>query len=209
MSIFCTVFDCPPFVHPKTFMLNVALKEWQIVCDLLLEGELALLLRKGGIHETGGAGVFELEHPEFALFPAWLHQVPNRMKPMYRDRVQRFREEPAEVTLRGFGAVDHIWQVPSRAAFDELDDLHCWSRPQIDMRFNYKPERPLYLMAVRVHRLKEPKTITNRESYAGCKSWVPLEGDDAVDETNADVVLSDVAFTDVIERVNRAFATTD
>lgn len=186
-------------------MLNVALKEWQIVCDLLLEGELALLLRKGGIHERGGAGVFELEHPRFALFPAWLHQVPNRMKPAYRDRVERFREEPAEVTLRGVGQVDHIWQVPSREAFDALDDLHCWSPGQINMRFRYKPERPLFLMAVRVHRLAEPKTIANRETYAGCKSWVPLADEDAVNDAASDPVLDDVAFGRVIERVQSAF----
>jgi len=187
-------------------MLDVALKEWQIVCDLLLEGELAVLLRKGGIHETGGAGVFELEHPRFALFPAWLHQVPNRMKPTYRDRVERFRAEPSEVTLRGVGEARHIWQVPSRDAFDTLDDLHCWSRPQIDMRFNYKPERPLYLMAVRVHRLAEAKTVANRASYAGCKSWVPLAEGDAVDERGAAAAMPRAAFDDVVDRVNRAFA---
>lgn len=186
-------------------MLNVALKEWQIVCDLLLEGELTVLLRKGGIHERGGAGVFELEHPRFALFPAWLHQVPNRMKPQCRERVHRLREEPAEVTLRGIGAVDHIWQVPSREAFDELDDLHCWSRPQIDMRFRYKPERPLYLMAVRVHRLNQPRTIANRETYAGCKSWVPLADEDAVDDREIEPVLDTAAFLRVIERINDAF----
>ena len=43
-------------------MLDIALKEWAVVCNLLLEGRLAVLLRKGGIAETGGAGVFELEH---------------------------------------------------------------------------------------------------------------------------------------------------
>lgn len=186
-------------------MLNVALKEWQIVCDLLLEGELAVLLRKGGIHETGGAGVFELEHPRFALFPAWLHQVPNRMKPRYRKRVERIRQEPAEVTLRGLGVVDHIWPVPSRAAFDQLDDMHCWSRPQIDMRFRYKPERPLYLMAVRVYRLNEPKTIPNRETYAGCKSWVPLTPEDGVDDQHVTPVLADVDFNRVVERVQSTF----
>lgn len=187
-------------------MLNVALKEWQAVCDLLLEGKLALLLRKGGVHERGGPGVFELEHPRFALFPAWLHQVPNRMKKLYRDRVQRLRQEPPEVTLRSLAHAAHIWQVPSREAFDRLDDLHCWSRPQIDMRFHYKPERPLYLLAVRVYKLAQPKTIPNRPAYAGCKSWVPLEPEDAVDDRDATPVLDDTAFAALIEQVNAAFA---
>ncbi|MFW6031925.1 MAG: DUF1802 family protein [Phycisphaeraceae bacterium] len=185
-------------------MLDVALKEWKIVTDLLLEGELALLLRKGGIHERGGVAVFELEHPRFALFPAWLHQVPNRMKPPYRGRVERFREEPGEVTLRGFGEAARIWQVPSREAFDQLDDLHVWSKPQIDMRFNYKPERPLYLMAVRVYQLAQPKTIPNREKYAGCRSWVPLEPADVVDDAGATPVLEDAAFERIVARCDAA-----
>ena len=186
-------------------MLDVALKEWAVVCELLLEGELTVLLRKGGIHERGGAGVFELEHPRFVLFPAWLHQVPNRMKPRHRQRVERFRQEPAQVTLRGVGEVDNIWPVPSREAFDELDDLHCWSRPQIDMRFRYKPDRPLYLMAVRMHRLKEPKTVVNREAYAGCRSWVPLAAEDAVDERDMEPVLAAEVFAWVVDRISRTF----
>ncbi|MEX0655217.1 MAG: DUF1802 family protein [Phycisphaeraceae bacterium] len=190
-------------------MLDVALKEWAVVCDLLLEGRLTLLLRKGGIHERGGVAVFELEHPRFALFPAWLHQVPNRMKPAYRERVVRRREEPVEVTLQGMAEATHIWQVPSREAFDALDDLHVWSKPQIDMRFNYKPERPLYLVAVRVSRLAAPKTIVNRPAYAGCKSWVPLEAGDAVDEGGAAAVVDEGAYGRVVARVERAMRPTD
>ncbi len=109
------------------------------------------------------------------------------------------------MTLRGMGSVDHIWPVPSREVFDRLDDLHCWSRPQIDMRFHYKPERPLYLMAVRVYQFAQPKTIPNREHYAGCKSWVPLEAHDAVDDSNAAPVLDDAAFQHVVDRVNHTF----
>jgi hypothetical protein len=55
-------------------MIGVGLKEWAIVCDLLLEGKLAIMLRKGGIHESGGPGVFELEYPRCALFRSWAHQ---------------------------------------------------------------------------------------------------------------------------------------
>src|SRR5690606_1462050 len=116
-------------------MLSIALKEWSIVCDLLLEGSLAILSRKGGIHESGGPGVFELEHPRFVLFPSWAHQRPGMMKPPYRDRVNVLTAEPQRLTFHGLGEVSHIWHVPSRGAFDQLDDLHCWTREQIDMRF--------------------------------------------------------------------------
>ena len=52
-------------------MLRIALKEWAVICDLLLAGEQAILLRKGGVHEGTGPGQFRLEHDRFALFPAW------------------------------------------------------------------------------------------------------------------------------------------
>ncbi len=187
-------------------MLDIALKEWAVVCDLLIEGELALLLRKGGVHEWGGPGRFRLEHDRFALFPAWEHQNPDWIKPAYRDRVVLFEAEPQWFELRGVATVGRIWPVPSREAFDQLDDLHCWEKPQIDMRFNYKPERPLYLMAVRAYRLAEPKTIRMTDEYRGCMSWAPLAADDRVDDTGATPALDDSAFEAIVERVEQAFS---
>lgn len=190
-------------------MLQVALKEWSVVCDLLVSGELAILLRKGGIHEYAGPGRFELEYRRFLLFPAWEHQRPELVKPAYQSRVQVFDREPAEITFRGWAEVapETIWKVPSsggRAAFDRLDDLHPWARAQIDMRFNYKPERPLYLMALRVHVLDRPKTVANRDAYAGCKSWVPLEPADGVDESASRPAMDDARFAALVERVRAA-----
>lgn len=188
-------------------MLNIALKEWAIVCDLLLEGRLALLLRKGGIHESGGPGVFELEHPRFLLFPSWMHQKPAMIKEEHRGRVQVTAVEPAEITFRGLGEVARIWQVSDRGLFapgGELDRLHCWTPAQIDMRFDYRPENPLYLMAVRVWRLAAARTVTNHAEYAGCKSWVPLRPDDGVDDAHASPVIEDRAYAQILARVNGA-----
>jgi hypothetical protein len=181
-------------------MLDIALKEWAIVCDLLLEGKLTILLRKGGIHESGGPGVFELEHPRFLLFPSWAHQKPEMTKPEYRERTQVLAEPPT-ITFRGVGEVARIWQVRERAALDSLQDLHCWTPAQIDMRFNYKPQNPLYLMAVRARRLAEPKTVRNTNAYGGCKSWVPLGPGDAVDDAGAVPVVDERAFAGIVGRV--------
>jgi hypothetical protein len=184
-------------------MLDVALKEWAVVCDLLLTGRLTILLRKGGIHEAKGPGVFELEHPRFALYRTWAHQRPEMLKPEFQAHVAT-RSEPATITLDGIGEAVRIWRVPSRAAFDRLDDLHCWSVQQIDMRFDYKPDRPLYLMAVRARRLASPRTIANHAEYAGCRSWVPLRPGDGVDETGASPALDDAHFAALIDRVDDA-----
>src|SRR5690606_6397811 len=95
-------------------MLDIALKEWAVICELLLTGELAILLRKGGIHERGGPGVFELEHPRFVLYPSWAHQKPGMLKPPFAQRVEVMTQEPAQVTFEGIGEAARIWKVPSR-----------------------------------------------------------------------------------------------
>ena len=184
-------------------MLDIALKEWAVVCDLLLEGRLAILLRKGGIAEAGGAGVFELEHKRFVLFPSWAHQKPEMVKAPLGERVETL-DEPAKITFCGVGEAVQIWQVTSRAAFDTLDDLHCWSSAYIDMRFDYKPDRPLFLIAMRAYRLTHPKTIDYHSAYAGCRSWVPLRPGDEVDDTGAPPVIEDESFDAMIESINAA-----
>ena len=113
-------------------------------------------------------------------------------------------DEPFEQTVTGIADAVKIWEVPSRAAFDSLDDLHCWTKPQIDMRFDYKPEKPLYLMALRAWRLSEPKTVLNVPDYAGCRSWVPLAEQDAVDDNNLIPSMDDEQFESIVNRVSLA-----
>lgn len=153
--------------------LQIALKEWATVCHALETGRQMLLLRKGGIYEA--AGEFELENPQFLLFPTYLHQNLNMLKPADQAGFEPRSAEPAQVRISGAGEVTDIVQLKSRSQMDALDTEHVWTTPLIDMRFNYKPQNPLYLMLVRAYRLAEPVTVENTPAYAGCKSWVPLE----------------------------------
>jgi hypothetical protein len=77
---------------------------------------------------------------------------------------------------------------------DALDARHVWTSKLIDMRFNYRPENPLYLLLLRVSKLPEPVTLANTPAYAGCKSWVPLES--AVSTVGALPVMSDSRYED-------------
>ena len=182
-----------------------ALKEWAIVCDLLAEGRIALLPRKGGIREWGGPGVFELEHRDFFLFPTREHEKRERIKPDFLAHASAETTDGDTVRLSARATAEKIWRVPSRDAFDRLDDLHPWLPPAIDMRFDYKPENPLYLVALRVRRLAKPRTIPHRDTYRGCRSWVPLLAEDAPETTGEKSAMSDEAFAAVVERVNVAF----
>ena len=167
--------------------LPIALKEWATVCRALETGRQIILLRKGGILEAIGG--FELENPQFLLFPTYLHQNKDMLKPEAHAGFEPRTEEPQHVTLASAAEVTDIVRLQSRAQMDAVEDEHVWTAPLIDMRFNYRPANPLYLLIVRAYRLPRPVTIANTPAYAGCKSWVPL--DEPVSTTGATPVMDD------------------
>ncbi len=167
--------------------LQVGLKEWATVCDALGSGGQIVLFRKGGINDTGG--VFELEERQFLLFPTYLHQKADMLKPAARSKIQPFDAEPATVTLSLAAEVTDVLKVTDRAVADRIDDEHIWSPAQLDMRFNYKPDKPLFVVLLRVYRLIQPVMIANSPTYAGCRSWVPL--DEWVNVADATAALGD------------------
>jgi hypothetical protein len=171
--------------------LQIALKEWSVVCRALEQGTQLILLRKGGISESGD-GSFQVQHREFLLFPTYLHQNKQMLKPQFQEGYEPLAAEPDEVTLAAAGVVSDVVLIKSRRQMDEIDDQHVWTPPLIDMRFDYRPQNPLYLLIVRAYRLHEPVTIANTPAYAGCKSWVPL--DQPIETGDALPVLDDVRF---------------
>ncbi len=173
---------------PET--LETGLKEWATVCQAMADGGQIILLRKGGIYESGGE--FELEHRRFVFFPTYLHQNLEMLKPEARVGFEARSAEPDRVTLSVGAEVTDILQLKSREQMDELDDQHVWGPSLIDMRFNYKPANPLYLLVVRAWRLAEVVTVENTPAYAGCKSWVPLE--QRVSTQGATPVLDDTTY---------------
>jgi hypothetical protein len=74
------------------------------------------------------------------------------------------------------------------------------------MRFNYKPQNPLYLMLVRAYRLPEPHVLPNTPAYAGCRSWVPLDA--PIDTSGAFPVLEDSQFEAKQRKIANAIAGT-
>jgi hypothetical protein len=153
--------------------IRIALKEWHVVCRALREGRQTILLRKGGILEAKSG--FQIQHARFALFPTFLHQDVEMLKPEARRGFVAHASEPGTISIETVADVADIVQLHSREQMNALDDEHIWTVPLIDMRFNYKPNNPLYLLILRAYRFAQPVTIENTSEYAGCKSWVPLE----------------------------------
>jgi hypothetical protein len=184
--------------------LNVALKEWASVCAALGDGRQIILLRKGGIYES--AGEFEIEHRQFLLFPTYLHQKAEMLKPAEHAALKPMNAEPDKITISLAAEITDIIPVVNRPAIDALDDNHIWTSKLIDMRFNYRPENPLYLLFLRAYRLGKSVIIENTPAYAGCKSWVPL--DVSVQTKDATPVLDDTDYSRRSQMITRRLAST-
>jgi len=185
--------------HPN--FSSIALKEWDLTISALLSGRQVLLLRKGGILESENQ--FELEHSRFVFYPTFIHQDPRMVKPEFRAGLRQVAAEPEVVHIACYGEAAKIWEVPSRRKFDLLDDLHIWNVPLVDMRFAYRPEKPLYLVAVRAYRLAVPVMLPNTLAYAGCKSWVPLTQE--IDISKIDTAMSEGEFNQIVARIDTTF----
>lgn len=171
--------------------LDIAFKEWAVICAALATGRQTLILRKGGIAETGGE--FRPEHARFWLYPTLAHQQEAGVKP---ELAALFASGSADhpgtgqVRLSHFAEVTDVRHFDDLSAVQRLDDRHGWSAATVEQRFHYK--RPgLFALAVRVWSA-EPQIVTETPAYAGCKSWVELTEPLAV--TNVVPVLSDADF---------------
>jgi len=184
--------------------LKVALKEWASVCQAMVSGQQMILLRKGGIHEV--EGVFQLEEREFLLFPTYLHQNAEMLKPDFRGMLESHTTEPEVVPISAAAVVTDILRIERRSQIDAIYDQHIWGKAQIDMRFNYKPQNPLYLILLRAYVLGQVTNVKNTAAYAGCKSWVPL--DVAISMEGAKAALDDANYESrrrsILERIGRS-----
>ena len=162
--------------------MNVALKEWAVVAEALHQGKQTFLLRKGGIAE--GKHGFELKHDHFWFFPTWEHQQQDWIRPEFQPLLQSLEPtDPDTITLRHGAHVDEVRAAP--ADINRLLDSneHIWAEPYLRMRYDYRPDLPLYLVVIRTFSLREPVTIPNDRRYKGCRSWVDLYQDIPLDET--------------------------
>ncbi len=155
---------------------NIALKEWAVVCGQLLAGRQVVLLRKGGILEQKKG--FQIEHELFFLYPNSEHQSREQLKPALHGELDSAGPPPREsgqVRVPGFCRVVDIFKTDDPAKLRALEPLTCWTQALFDMRINYKPEKPNYVVTVRAYRLPQPIDVPYHPDYAGCHSWVPLK----------------------------------
>ncbi len=172
-----------------------ALKEWAAIVHGLLEGEQIIDVRKGGLREDGRH--FDVPARRFWLSPTAEHQQADLLKPAYAHWVGLAAASPAgaPITVPGWADCVALATVTEPEQLDALDSKLIWTRSYVESRFRWKQRDPLWVLALRVHRLAEPLRVEWRDTYGGCTSWVTYDGLPADPASLAsEPVLSDVAF---------------
>jgi hypothetical protein len=176
-------------------MATPAFKEWAVIVHALLEGEQILDVRKGGLYEDGRR--FGLHATRVWLYPTAEHQDPELLKPAYRSTIEFAAGSPVGEPIRIDGWADIVGAatITEPEQLDALDSKLIWTREYAESRLHWKKRQPLWVLAMRAHRLLEPLEVPWREEYGGCTSWVDLV-DPVPDPARlpSELGLSDVAF---------------
>lgn len=153
-----------------------ALKEWAVVCNALERGRQVVILRKGGILEYRQG--FEVKHERFLMFPTFEHQSKEHLRPDYADRLDEITNSapPSGITrLSSYADAKLVSEITDRAALRKLEKFHICNESYVNARMDYNPSKPMSVILLRVFVLNSPVEIPTQESWAGCRSWVPLE----------------------------------
>lgn len=183
---------------------RVALKEWAVAEEALATGQIALLVRKGGIHERQGD--FGVEHREFWIFPTGWHQNPADLaEPLHPLLDALAPPARGTVPFRVYAVVDDVFRVENADVLDRLDGMHPLSLPAAHYRFNYRGRPFVHALVLRAYRLAEPVTLPDTLRYEGCVSWVDL--DQEIPTADLAPALSDEDFTTIKGEIMRRLGT--
>ncbi|MFD0958284.1 DUF1802 family protein [Paenibacillus chungangensis] len=180
---------------------QIALKEWAVSLQALMEGDLIMIMRKGGIEEE--TKDFQLMDNRFYLMPAYEHQKEHLLKPQYRHKLAEtladWTPNMETIRLQGYAEVVDDIEIYDSDRLDKLRECHIWEDTFAEERLRWKRKNPLHLLILRVFRLQDEIEIPMRSAYNGCKSWVRLE--DGAPFREMTPVLTDEQFNRMREKM--------
>ena len=180
---------------------QLALKEWAITVRALADGDQIMMLRKGGIHEESKD--FRVVHPEFLLYPTYLHQREDLLKDSHQPTLrQLLSDSPADddsVTFTHWAQVHELLEIDQLGKVEDLAPHHIWTDTYAESRLHWKPMVPLTIMLLRVYRMESPVTVPYIPEYGGCKSWVDIIPTVQLGQTTP--VVDDATFAQMVEAV--------
>ncbi len=155
---------------------NKALKEWATVLKALESGQQIILFRKGGIIEQHDE--FEVESPQFFLFPTYYHHSEDQLQPQYQPWVaetEAARPAGKQIPLGLFATVEKVLLAKNVERLRELTDAFIWTPEYVEKTWGWKPEKPAYILFLRVYKMASPHLIADKPEYGGCVSWIDIE----------------------------------
>jgi hypothetical protein len=150
--------------------MNIAFKEWAIICETLGSGAQSIILRKGGIHE--GRDGFSFKHPEFYLFPTLFHEQIARTSLPPSTAIPAI--PPGEIPIAHLARVEWTATITSLDTALALRPFHVWNDDVVRERFHYDEAPGLHLAFLRVFRCAPPWSFPDNPKYGGCRSWVTI-----------------------------------
>ncbi|KAK3235775.1 hypothetical protein CYMTET_54039 [Cymbomonas tetramitiformis] len=183
---------CGGTSQPSQQQPAYALKEWAAVCEALAEGQQTILLRKGGIRESG----FDIKASKFGLFPTAFHSEAELLRPPFAERFsEAMMFQPAEeLEVKSWAVCTGAWVTEDAAeALAALSDHHIWAPEFLQTRLRWRPEQPITIMELRVYNMP-PVHFPTRSELWGCFSWVDLSNDALLHFDDSHPVLSDDQF---------------
>ncbi len=157
-------------------LMQTAFKEWAVVVDALIRGEQIIILRKGGIRE-GKAG-FRVLADRFWLFPTQFHQQGEAVTYAARRRFDEIRangDSGESVRIQAMVELVESCELEDWTQITKLGGQHVWRESVIKERFEWGRKKAVFVLVVRVYRLRSPVSIPFISKYSGCRSWIELE----------------------------------
>jgi hypothetical protein len=187
--------------------VRAAFKEWAVVVDALGCGGQILTFRKGGIGE--GLKGFIPEHMAFLLFPTYFHEQREGVVEAARlrfDEIQRTPPPPETMRIEFHAEVKAHRRLESFSQAETLRGQHILRDEIVASRFEWGPFKGIYVLALRVHRLRMPVELPMRSDYGGCKSWVELDRE--ISTEGSTPVLTDKEFHTKLAEFQQALGQT-
>jgi hypothetical protein len=160
-----------------------SLKEWATVVRALEKGDQTVLLRKGGILDV--ASGFKIETKRFLLFPTHEHQEYHHIKPQFHNYLEYSR---SNLPKNGFNTITSYAEVlaeedlSSEEVIQRLSIFHIWSDSYIKERMNWKVDKPMKAVFLKVYSIPEFE-IPLISEFQGCKSWININEEIPVGKT--------------------------
>ncbi|MCS7184632.1 MAG: DUF1802 family protein [bacterium] len=151
-------------------VVNIALKEWSVVINILKSTNIAVIARKGGLLDK--KEFFDLKSNFFTLFPTYEHQAPEKIRQEFRNY---FTNETSNqlVKINTAAKVVDSYVAYSLNDVENFFTLQPFSYKELENRFFRYGKKFLNFLLLRVYTIDE--NLIDTKPYAGCISWVELK----------------------------------